>query len=72
MVPKFNAIGVLMRRGDRHTGRRRLCGDRGRDWSGAPLNQGMLRIANDHQNPGEKERAWPCQHFDFGLCLVEL
>lgn len=52
LVPKFNAIGDLMRRGDRNTGRRRLCGIRGRDWSGTPLNQGMLRVANNHQKPG--------------------
>lgn len=58
--PKFNATGVLMRIGDRHTGKSSLCGDRGRDWNDAPINQRMPRIVSKHQKLGERESmAWP-------------
>ena len=63
--------------GEVMTPEEQACEDRGRDQGDAATSLGLLRIAGNHQKPGEKHGTrpslepskgmWLCQHLDLGL-----
>lgn len=75
----MNGVFIRVRRGrllERHTQRRRLCDDRGRDWSDTATSLEKLKITGNLQKlgrgkegffPEPSEGAWSCQHLNFGL-----
>lgn len=53
------SIFIRRKEAHRHSGRRRPCDNRGRDWSDASTNQGQPKTACKHQQLEEARKSFP-------------